>query len=48
MTQETVESYLRSVIEEGIEIGAEADAVRKVEMEADKIDEMNATTDNEM
>ncbi|XP_034837839.2 cilia- and flagella-associated protein 91-like [Maniola hyperantus] len=38
VTQETVDVYLHEIIKEGVDLGAEADAVKKALTEADKID----------
>ncbi|XP_028162306.1 cilia- and flagella-associated protein 91-like [Ostrinia furnacalis] len=38
VTQETVDAYLREIIDEGVALAAEEDAVKKARSEADKID----------
>ncbi|XP_068625748.1 cilia- and flagella-associated protein 91-like [Battus philenor] len=40
VTQETVDAYLREIIQEGVELAAEEDAVRMAQTKADKIDKV--------
>ncbi|CAG5036819.1 unnamed protein product [Parnassius apollo] len=39
VTQETVDAYLRDIIQEGVELAAEEDAVKMAQAKADRIDE---------
>ncbi|XP_026318467.1 cilia- and flagella-associated protein 91-like isoform X2 [Hyposmocoma kahamanoa] len=41
VTQETVEAYLQSIIEEGVTMGAEEEGQERAKLQADKIDKIN-------